>query len=122
MVRSAEKCESEIEIFTLDRSFRTQVSRNSVQKKAFSPVDYEAVWADRLFQQNRLLVAPAKDNNKPKQSFVEILKFLTGMALKVAKPTVGAPSKKITSPLVAGQTNPLVFFCHPHHPAPFFSQ
>ncbi|MCY1259544.1 hypothetical protein D9M68_89940 [compost metagenome] len=53
MVFMAEKYAFEIEIFTLCRSFRTQISRSSVQKNAFSPFNDKAVWADRLFQQNR---------------------------------------------------------------------
>jgi hypothetical protein len=35
MVSSAEKYASEIEIFTFGRSFRTQISRSSVQKRRF---------------------------------------------------------------------------------------
>ena len=53
MVCASEKYASEIEIFTFGRGFRTQISRSSVQKKAFSLVNDQAVLADRLFQQNR---------------------------------------------------------------------
>jgi len=49
MVCASEKYASEIEIFTFGKGFRTRISRISVQKKAFSPVNDQAVWADRLF-------------------------------------------------------------------------
>jgi hypothetical protein len=49
MVSSAEKYASGIEIFTFGRGFRTEISRSSVQKKAFSLVNDQADWADRLF-------------------------------------------------------------------------
>lgn len=54
MIGAPEKYASEIEIFTFGRGFRTRISRSGVHKKAFSPVNDQAVWADRLFQQNRL--------------------------------------------------------------------
>lgn len=53
MVCTSEQYASEVEIFTFGRGFRTRVSRSSVTKKAFSPVNDQAVWADRRFQQNR---------------------------------------------------------------------
>ena len=52
MVSTAEKYALEIEIFTLSKGLRAQISR-SCEKKAFSAVSTRAVWKDRLFQHNR---------------------------------------------------------------------
>ncbi|MGB7649553.1 MAG: hypothetical protein WBM22_29280, partial [Pseudomonas fluorescens] len=53
LVSAAEKYASEIEIFTFGRGFQAQISSSTVQKKAFSLVNDQAVLDDRLFQQNR---------------------------------------------------------------------
>ena len=57
MVCASEKYAFKIEIFTFGRGFSARISRSSVQKKAFSPVNVQAVCADRIFQQNRPVAA-----------------------------------------------------------------
>ncbi|MNR31150.1 hypothetical protein D3C85_1486430 [compost metagenome] len=50
MVCASEKYASEIEVFTFGKGIRTRTSRNNEQKKVLSPVNDQAVWADRLFK------------------------------------------------------------------------
>lgn len=53
MVATAEKYAPEIEIFTLDRGFPGSDFTQQRVKNAFSPADIQAIWVNRLFQQNR---------------------------------------------------------------------
>ena len=53
MVCASEKYASEIEIFTFGSGLTDSDFTQQRAKKAFSPVNDQAVWADRLFQQNR---------------------------------------------------------------------
>ena len=50
-VSTAEKYVPEIEICVFGRRFRTRISRSSVQKEVFSPINIRAFWVNRLFQQ-----------------------------------------------------------------------
>jgi hypothetical protein len=52
MVSTAEKYALDIDIFTLSRAFRAQISRSCAQKRYFSTVSTRAAWKDRLFQHN----------------------------------------------------------------------
>ncbi|ATE78378.1 hypothetical protein CNN82_18830 [Pseudomonas frederiksbergensis] len=56
MVCASKKYASEIEIFTLDRGFRTRISRSSVQKRCFSPSIFERFGQSDFFNRiGRLL-------------------------------------------------------------------
>ncbi|NNA07191.1 hypothetical protein HBN65_10270 [Pseudomonas lundensis] len=46
MVSTVEKHALEIEIFTLNRGFRAQISRSSAQKMVFSAVSMRTFWKD----------------------------------------------------------------------------
>jgi hypothetical protein len=53
MVFAVEKYASEIEIFAFGRGFPDANFTQQLAKKAFSPVNDQAVLDDRLFRQNR---------------------------------------------------------------------
>jgi hypothetical protein len=61
---TAEKYALEIEVLTFGSSFRAQISRKQCVNMAFSPVNIQAILANRLFQQNQSDAA-CRDGNLP---------------------------------------------------------